>query len=401
VGARKSLRRRQGDLPILLAAAPWAVSLAEDSTAAMLRWMSQLVIKAAEEKVKPMFCPACGRQVPDDSAFCPSCGGDMSAARQLTRQMAPVTTQPGPQAPPFPQRMPPTGPGLPGAYPPPRKSNVGLVVGLSAGGVVMLLLFVVGGIFAFRAFTSAKPPVLSASTSTSAGAVGSPTSAPKGASTPETAVDAWFAAVASGDIAAVKRTATSDFAAAIEPGMFEGRDPNTSYRVVSTQTTGDTATADVQESPSNAPAQTTTTLTLARQTDGTWLVAGYAVTATGQTVGTTPPAATPSAPPVVPTAPVFSKTDAIDAVGTMLSGLNGKGSLSAAKAAATSRFKNANPGWIMRTSDFDFYVTGATRKGDAWIVKTKEQWVSGDETGTYTVVVKSGKGYVDRRNGLN
>lgn len=371
-----------------------------------------------------MYCPTCGMQVPDDSAYCPGCGADLSAARQVAGQ-TPVPTQPllpaqptapfpqspqpaqGYQAPPQPaqgyqQPMPPAGPGVPGAYSAPKKSNAGLIVGLSVLGVLLLVGFVGAGVFAFRAFTASRPVVSAVSTTPRTQTSVAPSaSTTKGASTPDAAVEAWFTAIAKGDIAAVKAAATAEFAAVVEPSMFEGRDPNTSYRVISTQTTGDTATVDVQESPSNAPAQTATTITLAKQSDGRWLVSGYAITATGQTVGAAPPAApTPPAAPVAPPAPVFTKTDAIDVVGTMLSGLNGKGSLSAAKAAATSRFKNANPGWIMRTSDFDFYVTGATKKGDAWVVKTKEQWVSGDETGQYTVIVKNGKGYVDRRNGL-
>jgi hypothetical protein len=342
-----------------------------------------LDVEAAKEKAKAMFCPACGRQVPDDSVFCPGCGNDMSAARQITQQMQP------------------TGPGMPGANPNPRKSSAGLIVALVVGGVVLLLLFVLAGVFAFRAFLSPKLPLPLASTSTSAATTTSATSAAKGSSTPEAAVDAWFTAVAKADMAAVKRTATPSFAAAIEPGMFEGRDPNTSYRVVSTQTADDSAIIDVQESPSNAPAQTTTTFTLAKQVDGTWLVAGYAETATGQTVGTTPPASTQTPSPATPAAPAFRKADAIDVVGRFLNDLkSGNGKL--AKKLATSRFKNANPGWIYGPlTGFEFEVVGAKKKNSTtWIVTTDERWVSGDERGTYTVVVKSGKGYVDRRNGL-
>jgi hypothetical protein len=104
---------------------------------------------------------------------------------------------------------------------------------------------------------------------------------------------------------------------------------------------------------------------------------------------------------VAPAAPVFGKADAIDVVGRFLNDLkDGNGKV--AKKLATSRFKSANPGWIFGpTSDFSFEVAGATKKGSAWIVTTNERWQSGDETGKYTVVVINGKGYVDRRDGLN
>lgn len=223
--------------------------------------------------------------------------------------------------------------------------------------------------------------------------------ATKGASTPDAAVSAWFAALAKGDITAVKLTATPDFAASVGPSLFEGRDPNTSYRAVSSQTIGDIATIDVQESPSNAPAQTATTLTLARQADGTWLVAGYAVTATGQSVGAAAPVDTLGTPPVV--ASTISKAEAIDVVRRFLNDIkSGNGKVAATL--ATARFKSANPGWISGPdSGFKFKITGAKKKESAWVVTTDEQWESGDDVGTYTVVAEDGKGYVDRRNELN
>jgi hypothetical protein len=284
---------------------------------------------------------------------------------------------------------------------PPRTPKTGLIVGVV---IAVVLLFVIAGVGGFYAYSAMKGRVAGTTAGTPTAAVPATTTvatpepsaaaeaapgATAGATSPEAAVDGWFAAVASGDLAAVKKTATADFAAAIEPGMFEGMDPQTSYRITGSNSQGGQATVDVQESPTNAPAQTATTFTLQQQADGTWLISGYQIAATGETPGTPAPAP-------------FTKTDAIDVVGTMLNGMktNG-GSLKAAQAAATARFKRANPGWIMKASYFDFYVTGAKKKGSTWIVTTHESWPSGVEKGTYTVVVKDGKGYVDRRNGLN
>jgi ketosteroid isomerase-like protein len=268
-------------------------------------------------------------------------------------------------------------------------------------GVILLVVLVVGlGGFAAYSLLNGHIPGLSGNGANVATLAATPATAGAavGVPTPEAAVDAWFVAVSQGDLAAVKKTATPDFASNIDASMFEGRDPHTSYRIDNTDIQGDRATVDVQESPTDAPAQTATTFTLLKQPDGTWLVSQYVVAATGET-----PGASDAGTGVEPATqkPAFDKTDAIDVVGTMLSGLKGTGSLSAAKAAATSRFKSANPGWIMRSSDYDFYVTGAKKQGDVWIVTAKEQWQSGAETANYTVVVKDGKGYVDRRNGLN
>jgi hypothetical protein len=268
-------------------------------------------------------------------------------------------------------------------------------------GVILLVVLVVGlGGFAAYSLLNGHIPGLSGNGANVATLAATPATAGAavGVPTPEAAVDAWFVAVSQGDLAAVKKTATPDFASNIDASMCEGRDPHTSYRIDNTDIQGDRATVDVQESPTDAPAQTATTFTLLKQPDGTWLVSQYVVAATGET-----PGASDAGTGVEPATqkPAFDKTDAIDVVGTMLSGLKGTGSLSAAKAAATSRFKSANPGWIMRSSDYDFYVTGAKKQGDVWIVTAKEQWQSGAETANYTVVVKDGKGYVDRRNGLN
>ena len=367
-----------------------------------------------------MFCPACGNQVTDDSAACPVCGNDLSGARQVTQAMPP--TQPMPVPPPAPVPPPeqvtapmPVGPP-PGSYTPAaptvasgayapvasapaKRPLTGLIVGVTIA-VILLVVVVVGlGGFAAYSFLNGHIPGLGGKGASVAISAATPATAGAaiGAPTPDAAVDAWFVAVSQGDLAAVKKTATPDFASNIDASMFEGRDAHESYRIDNIDIQGDSATVDVQESPTDAPAQTATTFTVLKQTDGTWLVSQYVVAATGETPGAD--AATPVEPATQ--TPAFDKTDAIDVVGTMLSGLKGTGSLSAAKAAATSRFKSANPGWIMKSSDYDFYVTGAKKQGDAWIVIVKEQWQSGAETASYTVIVKDGKGYVDRRHGLN
>jgi ketosteroid isomerase-like protein len=380
-----------------------------------------------------MFCPSCGNQVPDDSVFCPACGTDLNAARQTTQAIPPAAPLPVPQpaqplqppqpyaqptqqmpAQPYPPRpgqpLPPgaapggpggyqPAPGAPGAHPPaPAKSKAGLIIGIVIGALVLFMIVVAfGGFVAWRAYTSATRSPLSVTTAPSTSASGG---SAKGVSTPEAAVDAWFAAVAKGDLAAVKSAATPEFASAIDAGMFEGRDPNTGYTMSPAQVSGDQATIDVLESPSNAPAKTTTTLTLAKQPDGTWLVAGYVVTATGATVGSTSGTGAETAAPGTSSAATFDADAAMYVVDKFLADLkDGDGSV--ASTLATPRFKSANKGWIYGPlTGFNFEVTNATKQGDAWVVNTKEQWVSGDENGTYTVVVVNGKGLVDRRDGL-
>lgn len=338
-----------------------------------------------------MFCPRCGNQAPDDSAFCPTCGDELTAAGQVAwgRQ-----ANPG-QIPPAQQYAPQSPVSLAAG-----KTNAGLIVGLSAGAVVLLLLASAGGFFAFSAMKgSVKPSAGGATATATAGAsssAASATAAAVGASTPQGAVDAWYVAVSKGDIAAIKHTATADFAAAIDPNMFEDRDPHVSYRVTGEKVDGDQATIDVQESPTNATAQVTMAFKLAKQGDGSWLVAGYTAAAL-----TSPSTEAPSNSPIEPNTTTFGKAEAIDVVGRFLNDLR-SGNGSVAKKLATARFKKANPGWIFGPiSDYAFEVTGATQKGSSWVVTVREQWQSGPETPTYTVVVSGGQGLIDRRSGLN
>jgi ketosteroid isomerase-like protein len=377
-----------------------------------------------------MFCPACGNQVPDDSAVCPYCGNDMATARQVTQAMPPQPqptqvmpppqqAQPAPPPPPpgtFPQQPAPGGypppapgqwvdpqtgypvaPGTPGAViagaPPARKSKAGLVIGIIVGVFALMLLCSIAGWFGFTRYVqqvtqSGSSPI----ESTQPGAAASDSA---GAKSPEAGVDAWFAAVAKGDLAAVKKTATSDFAAVIDESTFEGRDPQTSYRISGTNVDGDVATVDVQESPTDAPAQLATIFTLKKQADGTWLISEYNVTATGEPAAGSSPGGSSS------TSSTFGRADAMAVVDQMLGGLTGTVPVGDAQAAATDRFKGENPNWIEHASAFSYKITDAVQEGDVWIVTTQETWQSGDETGKYTVIIANGKGLVDARDGLN
>ena len=127
-----------------------------------------------------MFCPSCGCQAPDDSAFCPACGSGFNEAHQVTQVMPPVQTeqlpvsptQPLPPAPDGSQQFapssnpPPSSQGQwasaqPPGYPAPSpalgtsapKSQTGLIVGISVGAVILLLALATGGFFVLRAFT--------------------------------------------------------------------------------------------------------------------------------------------------------------------------------------------------------------------------------------------------------
>jgi hypothetical protein len=206
--------------------------------------------------------------------------------------------------------------------------------------------------------------------------------------TPNEVVDAWYAAVSAGDLAKLKSIATSGFAEQIGAPMFEGRDPATEYRIVSSSV-GDTGQVTVQESSGTAP--TTVTFDIVK-TDNGYLIAGLRTTAaTDSGTGATGPDATPKQ------ATVITKTEAVDVVGRILDARKNS-RIAEAKSLATPDFQKDQAD-VFFTSSGDaftnFQVTGAIQRGDVWYVKAKEDWISGTEYATYAVVTVNGKGLVD------
>jgi len=84
-----------------------------------------------------MQCPTCGATLPDDSRFCGACGTDLAT--------------PSAGEPVFPPE--PRGP-VPGPPAPGRKRNTGLIIGIVAGALVLLLMCCVVAAIAIPAFTA-------------------------------------------------------------------------------------------------------------------------------------------------------------------------------------------------------------------------------------------------------
>ena len=122
-----------------------------------------------EARGQLMQCPMCGATLPDDARFCGSCGTDLVAPAQPTPPAQPHVQPTMPAAaapPPFPvdQAVPPGFPAapaapVPGAQPPQRKRNAGLIIGVVAGALVLLLIccvVVAIAIPAFMAYQTSK-----------------------------------------------------------------------------------------------------------------------------------------------------------------------------------------------------------------------------------------------------
>jgi len=393
-----------------------------------------------------MFCPSCGRQSDDSAAFCPDCGNDLNAARaaaEADSQGAEVPTPSyEPHLPTAPMSIAETAPmaaaadsaaqaeyqaemaryerdmaawqaqyGTPPGVPagtapgaPAKKSRAGLIIGIILGLLLLCSCTSCGIWFAaapviYKSWSQATGATTlgqpdSNDVQTTEDSIGSSTESssatPTGPTNPEAAVDAWYLAVSSGELPTVKSLATPDFAAAIDPGMFEGRDPSTNYRILGTSIKGDRATVNVAESTGDAPAQTAMAFTLARQPDGTWLVAGFEASVIGGATKTNP-----EPPPAAPR--TVTKSDAIDVVGRYLNAEK-SGHNAEMKTYVTKRFLKADPGRFVGSAKeafIRFEVVKAVKKGDTWLVYTKESWISGPETPTYYVVLQNGKALIN------
>lgn len=94
-----------------------------------------------------MFCKACGNQVPDGAVFCANCGVPVAPTTDVAPEAAPeapATTPPPPVfIPPAPGPYVPAAPsGMPSPYgeppQPPRKSRLGLWIGLASAAAILI-----------------------------------------------------------------------------------------------------------------------------------------------------------------------------------------------------------------------------------------------------------------------
>lgn len=109
-----------------------------------------------------MFCPKCGKQIPDGIRFCPECGAQLASPAPAPQEAAPAPETPAPapvqaetpapaeppkaEAPapqPQPQSVYPPQPVPPA---PKKKSKLPLILGLVGGGLLLFVLLAVAGI---------------------------------------------------------------------------------------------------------------------------------------------------------------------------------------------------------------------------------------------------------------
>jgi hypothetical protein len=390
-----------------------------------------------------MQCPQCGTTLPDDARFCRACGADVSAAAapaatptpppdasptlQPTAPLpqavpgaappppgavvggsapppayAPAPTYPQPPAyAPAPGYAPPSGyapaPGYPPAGPPPKKGN-GLVIGLVIGAVFLLLAC--GGVAAFFLWPrpTAKPIPAATATSTVA-----PTATPAATQTAsgenpdntaaEQVVTSFYAAINAGDLTRVKSIVTPDTATGIDPGAFEGWS-TTTFEITRSVVEADTATVFGRESQRAFGSPDLGVKFTLQRAGGQWLISGWNAVDEATVNGNQ----ASSGQGIVGTAQ-FDANAARDTVKALLDARRA-GNANKIRSLTTAKFQKANGDiWLdgIKTTEYflSYKFLSSKASGSSFVVRYSEEWISGTEVGTYTVIQQNGAILVD------
>jgi hypothetical protein len=404
-----------------------------------------------------MHCQNCGTVLPDGTPSCPTCGMKF-AAPQPAPQPSPQPAQPAypagepapthpfppqqppayapqaappvyppqgapaypPQQPPVyapqpsppaypPQAAPPVYPPQqpPPAYPPqayapqspppapapaPKKKHTGLIIGI----VVAALVLIAGAVFAVLLFL----PVNATRTISPAYAPVKPTVSTTSTDTLDTAdntaaenvVTSFYDAINSGNFAAVSALVTSDTKSAVDKGAFEGWS-KTTIEFARSVVDGDSAEVYGRESQREFGSAARGVEFVLQRVSGEWLIQTWMAVDEQTLKGTPATSGTGNG-----TATLNDGT-ARDVVSSLLQARQG-GDAQSIRMLTTAKFQNDNSAvWLDGVDNTPYFtafsIKNVVQKGTTFIVTVTEQWNSGAETGTYTVVDQGGAILVD------
>lgn len=217
--------------------------------------------------------------------------------------------------------------------------------------------------------------------------------------TPEQVVDAFYAAVGSGDLTAIQATLVSGFAEGITPDMFEGW-TNPSYRVLTVDTEREPGSVYVEVQEADGGLSNGLVTFKLVQESGEWRITSWSLGGIDEAAEASGAESDPStgggqegAANVDP----LNKENAVDLVGVVLAARKNN-DVATLKANTSSALKKNDPGFYADASEalIDFEIKDVFRDGGTFIVVTWEDWISGPEDGTqYVCVVENGKLVVD------
>jgi hypothetical protein len=373
-----------------------------------------------------MQCQQCGTIVPDGTPFCPTCGRQLTAPQpaayppqQPYAPAQPAPTQPFPvQQPGYPPAAPQAPYQQPAAYAPQqpyqpqpqqpyqpqpapapvpvKKKRTGLVVGII---IAVVLLIAAAAVVALvllpssasktqvpaGAYAPAVPPTSAAVPATTAIDTTDNTAA-------ENAVVAFYDAINSGQYAAVTALVTPDTKSVIDPGAFEGWS-KTTFEIARSVVDGDTALVYGRESVRHfGSADRGVKFTLLRQ-GGAWLIQTWQAVDEATVNGVATSSGSGSGAASLTTA------SARDAVSSLLQARQ-VGDGATIRMLTTAAFQTAHGDvWLDGVDNTPYFtafaIKSVKKSGAAYVVTVVEQWNSGAETATYTVVDEMGSILVD------
>ena len=213
-----------------------------------------------------MNCPRCAGQVDDTASFCPTCGNDLRA-EGAPDQGATGDTQ-----------VPAATPASAPAPQPASNNRNGCIIAACLVALFLCVIVSCGTLFLGTTVLTAIP-FWSAITQMPDGTSGSDG---LDATSPQTAVDDWYGAVADGDLDAAKGLSTSEFGATIDKDQFDGPQ-NFDHTITSTITRNDESTVIVSQTSPDVSGSVTLTFKLKKQSDGDWLISAVDVTSNDPT----------------------------------------------------------------------------------------------------------------------
>lgn len=356
-----------------------------------------------------MICPQCGTDMPDGARFCPKCGRDMAAAAPppvapaaatVPLPVAPAAAPAPAFAPPPTAAMPVAAPGVPMLGQPVQgqrpKKKPGLIIALVVLGLLLLCCVVagIGAFFYLKAQTPVVQPTTSTGTTTKPPKTGTDTGDSAAVDAAQTAVEDYYAAINAADMEAIGAVLVPELAADLDPGMFEGWDSSTTFEFTRGMVDGDTATIYGRESVraygSGGDGGVKFTL---KKSGESWLIASWTGADRTQIEGSD---TTGSSTGVKGS---LTEATARDVVTRVLEARQ-TGAANIVRQLTTTAFQDKNGDiWLDGSDNTEFFtsfqITGVTVSGKSAVVTVSEEWNSGTETGTYTVVATGGAVLVD------
>jgi len=319
-----------------------------------------------------MRCQNCGTVLPDGTISCPECGADLVA-------------------PPVPAATPTPLDGQP-STPKPRKRRAGLIVGAAIGLLVLFAGAVIAVVLLLPSAktTSTSPayapvsPDVSAETTTAIDTTNNTAA--------EDVVSAFYAAINASDFTAASALVATDTKSSIDKGAFT-RWSKTTIQVARSTVDADFAEVFAVESKQQFGSDDRGVKFTLQRVSGKWLIESWMPVSKAVLNGTA------TASEAGHGTDTLNDTTVRDVVSSLLQARQG-GDAQSIRLLTTAKFQSANAAvWLDGVDNTPYFtafsIKSVEQKGSAFIVTVTEQWNSGAETATYTVVDQGGAILVD------